>query len=456
MKKLVSLGVAALTFAVVPNLHAQSSFRDSFLSRGTYTASRMQPSLPEVDPSTLPAPGPRPTAPTTDYTSSSAYGAYGAGYADAGCYDGSCATGTCNTDGGYTTLGHAAGLGLTNALGTAHAHLASLGGCQWYGGLYALAMTRDDDFDTYLSYDASDPSMPLMSTSDASFDYGAGFGVTIGRYINQCWGAQAVYWSMFPGDEEYTIYNADYPGMLSGAIGYDGLLYNNGTMTDSAVTYYGTPTRAAQAHRIRRSFEAHNFEFNFVRNPYRAACDVHIEMLMGFRYLRMDDGLVFSSAYNSPMFGAMPNDELHHVIDVENHLVGFQLGGRATRYFGCKWGAFAGTKFGVYNNHVRHEQRLYGGNGNAYVGATNEDYMFDYDDDDIAFIGELDLGLSYCLTQRWKLTGGYRAVAVSGVALATSQFPRDREFANIVRSSNVDTEDSIILHGAYLGAEFNW
>ena len=115
-----------------------------------------------------------------------------------------------------------------------------------------------------------------------------------------------------------------------------------------------------------------------------------------------------------------------------------------------------GPSSGIYNNRVKQRQRLYGGNGNAYVASSNEDYSFRSSDDDIAFVGEMFAGLSYDINSCWRISGGYRAVAACGVAQSTSQFPRDREFASIVRSGQIDSGDCLVLHGAYLGLEYNW
>ena len=76
--------------------------------------------------------------------------------------------------------------------------------------------------------------------------------------------------------------------------------------------------------------------------------------------------------------------------------------------------------------------------------------------EDVAFLGDLFAGVSYDLTQCWRITCGYRATVASGVALATSQIPRDAEFANMVYSPTLDSNDSLVLHGGYAGLEFNW
>lgn len=471
MKRFVRLGVV-LSLCTAPALvHAQSPWGDdrggvwrgSFLPETHRTASRFQeePSAEDHAEESLPSPSDRaggaavsgPTA-TTPYATSpylmndptSGYGVpqsvYGSSvnsfYGDTtgACVDGSCATGQCAT--GACPIG-------------------SPCACSpWFGGIYGLVLTRDDDFDTYLSYESGMPSMPVMKTTDAATEFGGGFETRLGRYLNDCWGVEAVYWGFFPDDEYAVAQNAWYAGDLASAIRYDGLSYHNGTTAGPLVDWYGSPMNPSAMHELQRSFEAHNIEINFIRNPYRRAGCVHFELLAGFRYLNLDDRLRFSSYYANTMYGDDPNDELHHIIDVENHLIGFQIGGRADRYFWNCFGVHIGSKLGIYNNHVQHRQKICGGNGLAYVTATGEDYMIESDKDHVAFVGELFAGVSYDIGPCWRLTGGYRAISACGVGLATSQFPREREFANLVRSGQIDTSDCLLLHGAYFGVEYNW
>ena len=328
-------------------------------------------------------------------------------------------------------------------------------GGSWFGGVYGLIMTREDNFDTILSHDAAD-SATALGTNDAATNWTAGVEVSVGRYIGSCWGVQFSYWGFGPSCESTTVYDRDTMGGLFGAFGYGAINYDSGSQTQSARTWYGDPMNGnyTQAQRICRDFGVHNFELNFIRNPHRRCRDIHFELLTGFRYLYLDEGLNFSTAYTAD-FGINPADELTHSIDVENHLAGFQLGGRVDKYFyGC-WGLHLGSKFGLYNNHVRQQQQIYGTNGYATVAATGDDFDFGNNENNVAFLGELFTGASYDFLSCCRLTLGYRAVAACGVADAASQFPRDREFDRI-SATRLDSSDCLLLHGAYAGIEYNW
>ncbi|MCA9149991.1 MAG: BBP7 family outer membrane beta-barrel protein [Planctomycetales bacterium] len=461
MKRILCWGAALTLWAAPALVRAESPWggadRDwngSFLSPSRhYTARRLDegPKVPVIDENSLPSPSDTPhgsgLAPTPISNQiSQSLSAYPNNYMNGpitvqdlggGCNECGSTSGDCGCNDGMCDVGCGCG-------------------SKWFGGIYGLYMNRRNNFPTYLSYDSAAAFPPALTTNSTGNHFGGGFETWVGRYLNDCWSVAAGYWGFFPSNQTATAYNSYYSGDLSSAILYTGLSYNNGAGAQTLDQYYGVPMNPAAMHVLTRSFQAHNFELNFIRNPYRNVGNVHFELLAGVRYLKLDDGLIFS-ADNNTMLGDDPNNELHHIIDVKNHLVGFQIGGRADRCLGSRCSVHVGSKLGIYNNHITHFQRICGGNGNAYVtGMPSENYYIDRSEDNISFVGELFAGAAYQATCNWRLTGGYRAVSACGVGLATSQFPREREFASVTRSGQVNAGDCLLLHGAYFGAEYNW
>ena len=60
-------------------------------------------------------------------------------------------------------------------------------------------------------------------------------------------------------------------------------------------------------------------------------------------------------------------------------------------------------------------------------------------------------GGAYNLSCNWRAVLAYRAVAISGVALASSQI--NPEMSNWAESSRIDSNGSIIIHGVQAGLE---
>jgi hypothetical protein len=75
-------------------------------------------------------------------------------------------------------------------------------------------------------------------------------------------------------------------------------------------------------------------------------------------------------------------------------------------------------------------------------------------DNVLATLGELDLGLGYRLGCAWSLRGGYRLLGMTGVATAVDSLPGS--YYSVASSGQVHADDSYILHGGYLGLEYNW
>jgi hypothetical protein len=182
--------------------------------------------------------------------------------------------------------------------------------------------------------------------------------------------------------------------------------------------------------------------------------------MAGVRYFRGAEVFDFDADLVNNAFGDDQVNELFYDIEVENHLIGFQLGGRLEYYLSSRFSLQAASKFGIYGNHIRQEQILWGGNGPAQIAAGSPlgnaglSYVSDSTKNDVAFLGELAVGCAYDLTGHWRLTGGYRAVSLAGVAVPTGQIPQ--RFDDLVAVDQINSSDDLILHGAYGGLQFAW
>ena len=69
-------------------------------------------------------------------------------------------------------------------------------------------------------------------------------------------------------------------------------------------------------------------------------------------------------------------------------------------------------------------------------------------------LGSLDLGLNNAIGPHLSISGGYRVVVASGVALADNQIPHVLAAAN--EFADVKTNGDLIAHGAFGGLSFHW
>jgi hypothetical protein len=149
----------------------------------------------------------------------------------------------------------------------------------------------------------------------------------------------------------------------------------------------------------------------------------------GFRYIALDDDL-YVSELNTSTAGALD-------IDAENNLYGCQFGGDALLYDrGGPLNFSVQVKFGVYGNRAR--QRI----SSSVLAPPVE-----VSDTKVAFAGEADFVLTYQLTERLLIHGGYRLFGLGGVALAP-----DQNGASDLSTGQANIHySSLLLDGGFLG-----
>lgn len=357
----------------------------------------------------------------------------------------------------------------------------------WFFGAGALFFNRVDDHDVRLTYDSNMPTPDYLSTDDARIGLMPGFEITGGRYFH-CgqYAIAGTYWGLFPGSEEVSVmppvggnFRPNMPGMqdldMPGQSVYD--------------WYDG-----AAEHRLIRNSEVHNVEVNLLGfgigcasraglscpNPCATGCNsgcapcnacvggptgmyvpapcsrLSLTWLAGFRYFRFQDYMQYASSEGNMTFDA---NDLYYTNNVSNDLFGFQIGGFGNYCLTNCISVYSGVKMGVYGNHMNYDTSIGTGSGtyavidspNAYDGMP---YNYMVSDNDVALLGEWDLGLGYRVNQCWSIRTGYRVVAASGVATAVGQIPYD--YINVGHLTDINNNDALILHGAYVGLQYNF
>lgn len=415
--------------------------------------------------------------------SSYAAPAYSAGCSTGSCSSGACSTGSCSS--GSCLSGACGGGGCLSGLGRSLSGgcmscgsnscgggcLAGLGGlgrnigggncCGWFGGLYYMHLWRDDDkFGYPIAFESANPSNTVLTTGSSTLDDGAsGLGVRVGKMLNQNVAVEAIYWQVFPDDVTAVAQSSVLGGPVSSHILFNDLTYDSlvGPGPVPAADFFTD----SQYMSVTRSYDYRNFELNFLRLPFVfGGCGTggaRIALLAGVRHFRAQEGLkIFSDDLNE-IPGDDPNHELCYLTEVDNILTGFQVGGLLTLPLSSRLSGQFGTKVGVYNNRMEQTKALSGGAGGAIIGAgpdAGQPWAVTSKRDDVAFLGEFDLGASYCINNNWRATGGYKVLTIAGYAEAADQIPYT--FNNLQAASLIHNQDSLILHGFYVGLERTW
>lgn len=384
----------------------------------------------------------------------------GNGGCQGGCNVGSGMNGGGNAYAGGSPYAGSNGYGVvTNGANWGGDDVCAASGSCWFGGVYAMTMTRDRENFHQLSFDDTDPVGQVLSTHSAYMSWSTGVEARFGRYF--CDGEYAlelVYWGIFSDPRKALVTSADVVGNLN-------TVYDFTTLVQS--TAPGTTINdffdAAEAHCVSRTEQIHNVELNLVRGNFQSpSCcgpqSMNLNWFGGVRYFRFAEDFMYHTSDGNVEFDVDRDNEYYYDIDVANNLIGFQVGARADYCLNDCWKLHIAPKVGIYGNHMSHYQRIYNDTSVAVVGVGNplagEEYSIDSSLNDVAMMAEIDLGLTWRLNNCWSVSGGYRAVGITGLALSTNQIPDS--FADIPGVQDIDSNGSLILHGAYLGAEYNW
>jgi hypothetical protein len=221
----------------------------------------------------------------------------------------------------------------------------------------------------------------------------------------------------------------------------------------------------------RTSFACQDVELNFLRLPMTCgcapvcntgcgACDggyggcaqpscgsaFSVTGLCGVRFFRIDDDFRFADSFYVQGGGGPGADgNIYFDRSVDNLMTGFQWGANMNYCVCCRWNLFCDSSFGIYDNHMNVFQQFSDSDGGTFSDPT-----FRRSKDDVAFLGELRIGGSYDISCHWRAVAAYRAVGISGVALATD-LPTD--FTDKADVNHINSSNSVVIHGLQLGVE---
>jgi len=272
-----------------------------------------------------------------------------------------------------------------------------------------------------------------ITTQDADLDTAGGFEATFRKALPDQTRGELVYWGLFTSGDSTTM--EDVSGDIQTTLDISQLNYgSNGDPLANQL-------QASQVS-LQRDFQYHNLELNW--GGTARGEQVTLEYLAGLRYFKASEDL------------AMQMDDFSFVGQDDNHLLGLQAGALLNWQPQQQLEIHAGVKFGVFVNSIDHQMRFQGTNGFVYSGsdASTQHLNHALDTSDVATLGQLDVGFTYHWSDRFRLTSGYRMVGVTGLSLTTNQLSQD--LADLAENPSVHTNGSILLHGTYIGMEYDF
>jgi len=325
-------------------------------------------------------------------------------------------------------------------------------GPQWFVSASGLVLTRDNPNRFWTTFETAVNTNQLMNTRDAETNWEGGAEIRVGRLgCKDCSGRsgwEAIYFGI--GMEGFASVRDPANG-LSTPID---LNTQTGTV-DIGARPASDFFDSAREHRIWRNDEIHNIELNFIRQQLVSNNQTQVTWLAGVRYFRFDENVTFASVAGDAAvtvggaeFGNNGGiDEAYYDVRCENNLVGFQIGARGDYFVNDRLGVYLTPKFGIYGNSID-------GRSHLHTGSGDEAFDIRSNKDDVSFLASIDLGMEYQLNDHWRAFVGYRALAVTGVALSDNQFPAF--MAATDEMADIDSNGELILHGGFGGVEWRF
>jgi hypothetical protein len=313
---------------------------------------------------------------------------------------------------------------------------------RWFAGASGLVMTRTLP-------GGSATMQPLggvqLTTADAGANWPGGVDLHLGRWfgMRQQHAVELIYWGVYQlgGTADVTSPSASIdavPQAFGVSVG--------GQPATNFLTNLG-------GQQITRSDVVNDVEINWVYSlwdrPEFLPRDraINLMWLVGFRYFGIGDRLTLQ---NSP--GESSLGDLDFNVATANNIYGAQVGAKFDWRFLPRLRLNVVPKFMIGGNSITNTSALEQ-SGGSYA-------TFDGDGSPVkvhstlgvfSWLGSVDTGLAWDVTDHWSLCLGYRVVGVGNIAQADAQWPTTITSPGSL--SGITAGSSTIVHGGFAGFE---
>ena len=319
---------------------------------------------------------------------------------------------------------------------------------RWFAGASGLVMTRTLPAGTA----TMQPSGGVqLSTSNAAATWPGGIDLHVGRWFGprQQHAVEFIYWGVYGIGSADTVTAS--PSSSINAIPQAAPGVGVGTTPASA----WLTTSAAQ--QISRSDLINDVEINWLyslwerpeflsQDPAMPSRRINLIWLAGFRFFELQDVLTQTSVSGTGAPGTLDLG-----VATNNNLYGAQVGAKFDWRFLPQVRFSAVPKFMIAGNSITNTTTLATGSGTeatfvsgAPVNAHSTLGVF-------SWLGSVDTGVAWDVTERWTLSMGYRVVGVGNIAQADSQWPA--MISSPASITGIDAGSSTIIHGGFAGFE---
>lgn len=210
------------------------------------------------------------------------------------------------------------------------------------------------------------------------------------------------------------------------------------------------------SHTVAHRSEFHTAEINYRRRTMWPYCRFQGSWLIGLRYLRYDDSLVFSATGTDNNTGSFNGLRFYQSSDsFRNSLFGPQAG------FDFWWNIRPAVSLGIAAkgawvlNDIDRTTNLTA--NSIGTGATQGTQLLTDGLDDVSVLGEVSLQLAWRISHSWTIRSAYYGIGVDDIAFGSVDRETNRDFVfQQAPQDAVVNFDDLFVHGFSLGAEYQW
>jgi len=317
---------------------------------------------------------------------------------------------------------------------------------RWFAGASGLVMTRTLPAGTATMQPTGGQQ---LATSSAAATWPGGVDLHVGRWLGprQQHAVEFIYWGVY--------------GIGSSATATASPPTIDAIPQAPGVTVGGTPASAfltgAAAQQISRSDLVNDVEINWLyslwerpeflsQDPAAPSRRINLIWLAGFRFFELEDVLTQTSF---PAPGTPGTLDLG--VATNNNLYGAQVGAKLDWRLLSRLRLSAVPKFLIAGNSITNTTTLASGAGTQAVFASGAPVNVHSTLGVFSWLGSVDTGVAWDVTDHWTLSLGYRVVGVGNIAQADGQWPAT--ITGPASVSGIDAGSSTIIHGGFAGFE---
>ncbi|MDA1177966.1 MAG: BBP7 family outer membrane beta-barrel protein [Planctomycetota bacterium] len=325
-----------------------------------------------------------------------------------------------------------------------------------------LGLYRDETSDVVFQRNGTNGADVLRS-DNFDIDFDAGTRLVVGRSLGDWYRLEGTYFGEFGWGDTMAVRNLDaitrpaQPGAgnlyspfsgFGSPQGIAGVDFNTFATVGYESSFSNAEINLRRRVRMRSPHRLSHASIHNEGEPYLFQERAELSLLLGIRYVSLDDSLTYLTQSDLPAGGTVNSIQL----TTTNELIGPQVGFMSQFLATPRTWVDLEGKAGIYANDIELRSSFLRTNSAAApIGS------FDGTDEGnhTSFLGELMMHCNHQFTPRLTLRAGYNAVWLTDVALATQNFNND---INLTASGPVQLQHrgNTIIHGPSLGIVFGF